>query len=141
MLFKFNVNGVVITSSFTDAHGSDTTTVKIDNISLEQEVKSEELNDVITAVNTIVKELTTAKKNTNTSKRYHVCKYNNAGYWNCKRFSMYYIVQDRTSKNLYLKYIFDDADSLTRELPLEKLSVYNKKKYIVAEYDCNNFKL
>ena len=142
MLFKFNVSNVVITNTYAQKDVTESTTVNIDNVSIEQEVKPEEVKELLNSLVNVAKELRIAKRrNTRPAKRYHVCKYNNAGYWNCKRFSMYYIVQDRTSKNLYLKYIFDDADSLTRELPLEKLSVYNKKKYIVAEYDCDNFKL
>ena len=140
MLTKLSINGI----AFTETQNGVTTSFKVDSITFEENCTAEEAIKVLEAAVNVFKTVRPRNKRRNTrpAKKYHVAKYNNAGYWNCKRFSVYYLVQDRKNQ-LYLKYIFDDGDTLVRDLTgsPEKLSVYNKKKYIVAEYDCDNFKL
>lgn len=139
MLTKLSINGI----AFTETQNGVTTSFKVDSITFEENCSVDEFTTLLNSFVNVAKELRIAKRrNTRPAKKYHVAKYSNAGYWNCKRFSVYYLVQDRKNQ-LYLKYIFDDGDTLVRDLTgsPEKVSVYNKKKYIVAEYDCDNFKL
>ena len=143
MLFKFNVNGVVITE--TQKNGT-TTTLKIDSINLEQECAKEEIGVLVNSITNIAKNVTTAKDvNTNTNKRYHVEKYKIDGIWECQKYHYYYLVFDNVTADYYIKLLFENGDVLIRKLATKvALTVYgskNKEKYIVNKYSCNNFRL
>lgn len=49
MLFKLNISGITITSTFSDAHGSDTTNVKIDSVAIEESCSAEEAIKILEA--------------------------------------------------------------------------------------------
>ena len=144
MLTKFNVSNIVITTSYTNANGTENTTVKIDNISIEQEVKPEEVSSLIQGVASMVKDVITTSKDINTSKqdkRYHVTKYKMDGIWECQRYHQYAIIQDNQLVQRKIVFLFENGDCLTRMLDTVHYKMYNKEKYITKEYDCDVIEL
>lgn len=131
MLFRFTMNNVVITE--TTATG--TTTAKIENLSLQNECKPEEVRDVITCITTSKKNNRTAKKNT--SKRYHVVKthdYNNG-------FNILWYVWDRRTNSYYIKVGSSNADIMSASYFTDCINEHKHAHRVIAEYDCNNFRL
>ena len=128
MLFRFTMNNVVITE--TTATG--TTTAKIENLSLQNECKPEEVRDVINGI-------TTTSKNTTTSdKRYHIIK--TKDFPNGNGNILYYIWNRRTN-SYYIKVGRTSIDIMSAEYFKESITQHKDAKRIIAEYDCNNFRL
>ena len=97
MLFKFNVNGVVITETTKDGR---TTTLKIDSLSFEDEATAEETVEVVKTFADIAKTVrprkrNTTKKNDTVGERYHV-----------------FVTEKWDNKNnpIHEKYIYDRKD-------------------------------
>lgn len=146
MLIKLNISNITITNTYADTNGTnESTTAKIDSITFENEVKPEEVKELINGVASMVKDvITTSKKNTNTSKqdkRYNITKYNIDGSWECQKYHQYIIIQDRKNNNNKITFLFENGDSLTRKLDEVHYKMYNKQKYITSQYDCNVIEL
>lgn len=143
MLIKLSINNVVITNTYANAGSTDTnesTTLKIDNIALEQEVAPEEIGALVNGIADIVKELITAekKKNTNTTKRFHIVKTHD--FPNGNNNILYY-VWDRKTNSHYIKVGRSSADIMSPGYFKESITQHKYAHRVIAEYDCNNFRL
>lgn len=136
MLFKFNANGI----SITESQNGTTTTLNIDSINLEEQIAPEELKDVITGITSMVKELITAekKKNTNTTKRFHIVKTHD--FPNGNNNILYY-VWDRKTNSHYIKVGNTNADIMSAGYFKQSIDEHKRTHRVIAEYDCNNFRL
>ena len=136
MLFKFNANGI----SITESQNGTTTTLNIDNIALEQEVAPEEIGALVNGIADIVKELITAekKKNTNTTKRFHVVK--TKDFPNGTNNILWYVF-DRFTNSHYIKVGNTNADIMSAGYFKQSIDEHKRTHRVIAEYDCNNFRL
>lgn len=108
MLFKFNVSNVVITNTYAQKDVTESTTVKIDSINLEQEVKPEEIKELVNGITTMVKEFITTSKNNNTSnKRYHIVKVMKSYFIEDTYDKKYYTINSSNNKKEVTKDNFD----------------------------------
>lgn len=146
MFTKLTISGVSITSTFSDAHGSDTTNVKIDSITFEEEVAPEEVKELINGVASMVKDvITTSKKknaNTNTAKRYHVIKTKDVDVLGNQVY-MYYVF-DKKYNTYYMKSntsAVGQGQIISKEFFKKTIQQDRKDLKIIAEYNCNDFRL
>ena len=143
MLIKFNVSNVSITEVHTDITNNSTenTTLKIDSITLEQEVAPEEIGTLINSITNIAKDVITTSKDINTSKqdkRYHIIK--TKDFPNGNGNILYYIWNRRTN-SYYIKVGRTSIDIMSKEYFNESINEHKKAHRVIAEYDCNNFRL
>lgn len=142
MLTKITINGVTITSTYAhkDEHsqGADTTNLHIDNISIEDEATAEETVEVVKAFADIAKTVKPRKRNNR--KRYHVVK--TKDYPNNGNNILWY-VWDRHANQHYIKvgHTTSDIDIMTAGYFKQCITEHNAGGRIIAEYDCNNFRL
>lgn len=143
MLFKFKMENVVITNTYTNAGSTDTnenTTLNIENISLQEEVAPEEIGALVNGIADIVKELITAEKKKNSTKRFHVVKTHDFPNPNGNNSILYY-VWDRKTNSHYIKVGRSSADIMSPGYFKESITQHKDAKRVIAEYDCNNFRL
>ena len=145
MLSKINLNGVVITNTVANTtNGSESTTLKIDSINLEEECKAEEIKELIQSVTSMLKEVITAKKkNTrttkkNTSKRFHIVKTHDFPNGNG---NILWYIWDRKTNSHYIKVGNTSADIMSASYFKQSIDEHKYAHRVIAEYDCNNFRL
>ena len=136
MLEKLNVTGITITE--TQKNGT-VTTFKVDSISFEENCTAEEAIKVLEAAVNVFKTVRPTSKNKNTSdKRYHIIK--TKDFPNGNGNILYYIWNRRTN-SYYIKVGRTSIDIMSKEYFNESINEHKKAHRVIAEYDCNNFRL
>lgn len=135
MLFKFNVNGVVITETAKDGR---TTTLKIDSVSFENEATADEGTALLNGLVDVFKTVRPAKKNNRHAKRFHIVKthdYPNNG------SNILWYIWDRKDNKYFIKVGNTESDIMTSGYFKQCITEHKNAGRIIAEYDCNNFRL